>query len=145
MVSSSTSSAVPLKLVWKAAAMFFLKFTTSVFSYLTFRADLWWWLTFASHWNGVVLFPPTTPAKFQVTSDASGWWRGVVRGFNRAGFSFSGLQVPNTTTLPSRSSWQWLWHAPFGVETGMGRNSVADAITRQPFKPSPLDLARTRA
>ena len=31
-----------------------------------FRTDLRWWLTFASHWNGVALFPPTTPAKFQL-------------------------------------------------------------------------------
>ena len=88
MVSSSTSSAVPLKLVWKAAAMFFLKFTTSVFSYWMFRADLWWWLTFASHWNGVVLFPPTTPAKFQVTSDASGWWGGCGAWFQSSWFQF---------------------------------------------------------
>ena len=30
-----------------------------------FRADLRWWLT-ASRWNGIALFPPTTPAKSQV-------------------------------------------------------------------------------
>ena len=70
---------------------------------------------------------------------------GAVRGFSQAAFSFSGLQVPKTTTLPSRSSWQWLWCAPFGVELGMGHKSVKDAITRQPFKPSPLDFAGTRA
>ena len=27
-----------------------------------FRADLWWWSTFASHWNGVAFFPPAQPA-----------------------------------------------------------------------------------
>ena len=52
-----------------------------------FRADLRWWLTFASHWNGVALFPPTTPAKFQVTSDASGWW-GCGAWFQSSWFQF---------------------------------------------------------
>ena len=36
-----------------------------------FRADLWWWTTFAAKWNGVALFPC---ASITVTSDASGQW-----------------------------------------------------------------------
>lgn len=47
MVSSSSSSEVPLKLVWKAAAMPFFKFTTSVLSLegcwtiTTFPSSVW--------------------------------------------------------------------------------------------------------
>ena len=39
-----------------------------------FRADLLWWLTFASQWNGVAIFPIQTPPAFEITSDASGSW-----------------------------------------------------------------------
>jgi hypothetical protein len=39
-----------------------------------FRADLRWWDTFASHWNGASMFPCLTEPVFAVTSDASGSW-----------------------------------------------------------------------
>ena len=39
-----------------------------------FRADLWWWVVFASRWNGVALFPPLARPAATVTSDASGEW-----------------------------------------------------------------------
>ena len=39
-----------------------------------FRADLQWWRVFASHWNGVAVFPPRAAPAFDVTSDASGLW-----------------------------------------------------------------------
>ena len=39
-----------------------------------FRADLWWWSTFTSHWNGVAFFPPPSLPTVMVTSDASGEW-----------------------------------------------------------------------
>ena len=52
-----------------------------------FRADLRWWLTFASHWNGRALFPLTRPARFEVTSDASGHW-GCGAWFQSSWFQF---------------------------------------------------------
>ena len=39
-----------------------------------FRADLWWWATFAAHWNGIALLPHLSPPTITVTSDASGQW-----------------------------------------------------------------------
>ena len=39
-----------------------------------FRADVWWWSTFAAHWNGVAIFPPPSVPMVLVTSDASGEW-----------------------------------------------------------------------
>ena len=39
-----------------------------------FRADLHWWWTFSTHWNGVAAFPPTAKPAFSVTSDGSGSW-----------------------------------------------------------------------
>ena len=39
-----------------------------------FRADLLWWKTFASHWNGVAMFPAPRQPAFTATSDASGGW-----------------------------------------------------------------------
>ena len=39
-----------------------------------FQADLQWWRTFATGWNGVALMPPLAPATVDVTSDASGHW-----------------------------------------------------------------------
>ena len=39
-----------------------------------FRADLWWWTTFAAKWNGIALFPCASPPSITVTSDASGQW-----------------------------------------------------------------------
>ena len=39
-----------------------------------FQADLQWWRAFASHWNGVSVFPPARRPAFEVTSDASGNW-----------------------------------------------------------------------
>lgn len=41
---------------------------------LDFRADLWWWTTFVTSWNGVALFPPPPSPVVTVTSDASGEW-----------------------------------------------------------------------
>ena len=39
-----------------------------------FRADLCWWSTFVSQWNGVAVVPPSAPPELSVTSDASGHW-----------------------------------------------------------------------
>ena len=39
-----------------------------------FRANLQWWDTFASHWNGVVMFPCMKKPAVSATSDASGSW-----------------------------------------------------------------------
>ena len=39
-----------------------------------FRADLCWWNTFASHWNGVAIIPCLAEPAFSVTTDASGSW-----------------------------------------------------------------------
>ena len=39
-----------------------------------FRADLLWWQTFASHWNGIASLPPAVTPSFEITSDASGHW-----------------------------------------------------------------------
>ena len=39
-----------------------------------FRGDQQWWRVFASHWNGVAVFPPRAPPDFDVISDASGQW-----------------------------------------------------------------------
>ena len=39
-----------------------------------FRADLQWWKTFATNWNGVALFPCISEPALSVTSDASGTW-----------------------------------------------------------------------
>ena len=39
-----------------------------------FRADLLWWQTFASHWNGIASLPPAVKTSFRITSDASGQW-----------------------------------------------------------------------
>ncbi len=40
----------------------------------SFSADLWWWRTFISAWNGVSVFPPCSRASIEFTSDASGLW-----------------------------------------------------------------------
>ncbi len=39
-----------------------------------FRADLLWWRTFVSTWNGVYVFPPTAATHLSFASDASGHW-----------------------------------------------------------------------
>ena len=39
-----------------------------------FRADLYWWRTFAETWNGVALFPPPPAPTVEFASDASGSW-----------------------------------------------------------------------
>ena len=39
-----------------------------------FRADLQWWRTFATGWNGVAVLPPEHAPTFSLTSDASGHW-----------------------------------------------------------------------
>ena len=40
-----------------------------------FQADLLWWKTFATHWNGTALIlAPNQPHPIVVTSDASGTW-----------------------------------------------------------------------
>ena len=39
-----------------------------------FQADLQWWRTFAAHWNGVAVLPPSQAPVFEMTSDASGHW-----------------------------------------------------------------------
>ena len=41
---------------------------------LPFRADLQWWATFVSQWNGVAILPAALPPVREVTSDASGCW-----------------------------------------------------------------------
>ena len=39
-----------------------------------FRADLYWWKTFAQAWNRVALFPPAPQPTVEFASDASGTW-----------------------------------------------------------------------
>ena len=39
-----------------------------------FRADLYWWKTFAEKWNGVALFPPAHEPTREFASDAFGAW-----------------------------------------------------------------------
>ncbi len=39
-----------------------------------FKADLMWWRTFLSSWNGVYVFPPTASPQVSFASDASGLW-----------------------------------------------------------------------
>ena len=39
-----------------------------------FRADLYWWSTFAASWNGEALFPPAPNPTVEFASDASGSW-----------------------------------------------------------------------
>ena len=39
-----------------------------------FRSDLYWWKTFASHWNGTHLIIHSQSPETTVTSDASGLW-----------------------------------------------------------------------
>ena len=40
----------------------------------SFRADLCWWSTFVSQWNGVAVVPLSSVPELIVTSDASGHW-----------------------------------------------------------------------
>ena len=39
-----------------------------------FTADLWWWQTFLSSWNGIYVFPPADCKRVEFASDASGGW-----------------------------------------------------------------------
>ena len=39
-----------------------------------FAADLLWWRTFLSAWNGTYVFPPQREARIEFASDASGGW-----------------------------------------------------------------------
>ena len=67
-----------------------------------FRADLWWWSAFASHWNGVSFFPPPPLPAIGVTTAASGEWE-CGAWSKGTGFSSSGQTMQSTTTLHLRN------------------------------------------